>query len=97
MSNQINYEIVQGAVVSDCLPETHQFIEQNSQYFHTTLKPIRDALADEGDVVFISYEKSWSFASAVKKAELGRISSGKGAISEGGVCSYDELLSSLSS
>ncbi len=97
MSNQIKYEITQGAVVSDCLPETHQFIEENSQYFHTILKPIRTALEDEGQIIFISYEKSWSFASAVEKAELGRISSGKGIIVEGGVCSYDELLSSLNS
>ena len=95
MSDQLNYVIKQGEVESDCLPETLQFIAENSQYFHTALKDMRDELADMGEILYVSYEKNWSFAAVVERSELGRISSGKGAIVEGGKCSYDEILESL--
>ncbi|MDB9741360.1 hypothetical protein OAB00_00755 [Akkermansiaceae bacterium] len=95
MSNQIYYEIKRGSVVSDCMEETYQFITENSQYFHGVLKPIRDEFADQGTITYISYERNWSFATSVEKSELGRISSGKGAISEGSKCCYDELIETI--
>lgn len=97
MADHLNYTIKQGEVEADCLPETLQFISENSQYFHTALKEMRDELSDLGEIVYISYEKNWSFAAVVEKSELGRISSGRGAITEGGKCSYDEILTSLES
>jgi len=95
MSDHLEYNITQGEVDADCLPETIQFIAENSQYFHTALKDMRDELSDLGDITYISYEKSWSFAAVVEKAELGRISTGRGVIAEGGKCSYDSILETL--
>lgn len=97
MSDQLNYVIKQGEVESDCLPETLQFIAENSQYFYTELEDIREELSDLGEIVYVSYEKSWSFVAVIEKSEFGRISKGKGTIVEGGKCSYDEILTSFES
>ena len=97
MSEYLKYDIKQGEVDADCLPETLQFITENSQYFHTALKDIRDELSDLGEITYISYEKSWSFAAVIERSELGRISTGRGVIVEGGKCSYDTILKALES
>ena len=97
MHNQLNYVINQGEVESDCLPDTLQFITENSQYLHTQLKDIRDELSELDDIVYVSYEKNWSFVAKVEKSELGRIAKGEGSIVEGGKCSYDEIVNSLES
>jgi len=95
MSSQTHFEIKQGAVIGDCMKETYDFIEQNLEYFYKSLRPIREALTDEGDITFVSYEDQWSFACHVEKSELGRVATGKGIISESSTCLYDEILSSL--
>ena len=97
MADYLKYDIKQGEVNADCLPETLQFISENSQYFHTALKEMRDELSDLGEITYISYEKNWSFASVIERSELGRISLGKGVIVEGGKCSYDTILDVLKS
>ena len=95
MPNQTYFEVQRGSVVSDCMPETYDFISQNLEYFHKGIKPALDALAGAGEVTFISLEEKWSFSCHVEKSELGKVASGKGTISEGRACIYDEILASL--
>ncbi|MGJ8676544.1 MAG: hypothetical protein ACSHX0_03410 [Akkermansiaceae bacterium] len=96
MSNQTYFQIQRGSVVSDCMPETYDFISQNLEYFHRALKPIRDILSDDGPITFISHETQWSFAVCIEKAELGKVALGKGVIAEGNTSMYDELLEKIS-
>lgn len=96
MSNQTFFQIQRGSVVSDCMQETYDFIVQNLDYFHSALQPAREALANEGPILFISHETQWSFACRIDKSELGKVASGVGIISEAHACPYDELLKGLS-
>ena len=95
-NNRIYFQIQRGAVVSDCMEETYQFISQNLHYLHDALIPLRDEILESSTFSFICYEENWSFAANIEKVELGRVSSGTGIIQEGNQCSYDELLESIS-
>lgn len=95
MKNQTFFKIQQGSVISDCMKETYDFIDQNLEYFHSALQPAREALANEGSISFISHESQWSFACRIDKSELGKVASGAGVIIEGRVCPYDDLLNDL--
>ena len=95
MSSQTYFQVQRGSVVSDCMPETYNFINQNLEYFHKALRPAIEALSDQGEITFISLESQWSFGCHIEKAELGRVASGKGVVSEGTVCTYDEILERL--
>lgn len=96
MANQTYFKIQRGAIVSDCMEETYDFISQNLQYFYQALKPVEDAISDGGPMTFISHENQWTFAVCVEKSELGKVATGKGIISEGNSCPYDQLLNDLS-
>ncbi|MGJ8673320.1 hypothetical protein [Rubritalea sp.] len=78
------------------MPETYEFISQNLDYFYSALQPLKNALAEDGPITFISHESQWSFAVSVEKSELGRVASGSGVISEGGACPYDDLSEAIS-
>jgi len=96
MSNRIHFEIQRGAVVSDCMEETYDFITKNLHYLHDSLIPIRDEVLGSSEFTFVCYEENWSFAASVDKVELGKISAGSGVIQEGNQCAYDQLLETLS-
>lgn len=95
MSNRTHFEVQRGAVVSDCMENTFDFISQNLEYFYDALRPAREALNDGGEITFISLEDQWSFACHVEKSELGRVASGKGVIAESSACLFDEILDDL--
>ena len=95
MTNQTPFKIQQGAVISDCMQETHDFITQNLEYFHSALQPAREALGNEAAITFISHESQWSLACRIDKSELGKVAAGAGIISESSVCPYDDLLLGL--
>ena len=96
MSNSTHFEVQRGALVSDCMENTYDFINENLRYLHEALTPVRDELFDSSNFMFVCYEQQWTFALNVKKVELGSVSSCSGVIQEGGKCSYDELIASIS-
>ena len=95
-NNQIHFQIQRGAVVSDCMQKTYDFISGNLNYLHDAIIPIRDEVLESSDFTFICYERNWTFAVDIDKVELGQVSAGSGVIQEGNQCAYDELLESVS-
>lgn len=91
------FEVERGAVVSDCMDETQEFISGNLRYLHELLTPIKSEIGQSSDFTFICYEEDWSFAAKIEKVELSRVSKGNGLILEGGQCAYDLILEEIDS
>jgi len=96
VSDQTFFQVQRGAVVSDCMEETYDFINQNLEFFYQNLKPVREALGADDYFVFVSHEDRWSFSCRVDRVELGRVAQGVGIISEGSNCPYDTVTEELS-
>lgn len=92
LADHTYFEIQRGEIISDCMQETYDFISQNLAYLHSELKPIREALPDDGPFTFISHEDQWSLAVCVEKTELGKLATGRGIISECNNSAYSELV-----
>ncbi len=95
MTQDTHFSVGRGSLVSDCLPATYQFIEQNLSFFYGAISNLNDALGDEGGITFVSNEEQWSFACNVSRTELGNIAVAQGILGEGGKTRFDDLIEQL--
>lgn len=95
MANTTSFTVNRGEVMSDCMRDTYEFIQENLEFFYHSLQPVREVLAANETFSFISHEDRWSFACSVEKVELGMVSQGAGVIREGGSMPYDEVIAHL--
>ena len=84
MAQLTHFSVNRGTVVSDCLPQTQQFIDQNLNYFIGPVTAMAEALGETEDVTFASCEDQWTVACKVSKTELGRIAAATGVLRDGG-------------
>lgn len=95
MADYTYFQVQRGSIVSDCMEETYEFINQNLEFFYHNLKDIKEAIGSDGPFTFISHEDRWSFACRVDRSELGRVAAGQGFVTEGADCPYNDIISKL--
>ncbi len=95
MSNQTDFVISRGEFKADCLPATAEFMQQNLKFFHSTMSEISATLGDGGDMIMVSNEEHWNFATKITRTELGHIVEAKGKLIESGRCRFDEAVADL--
>ena len=95
MKNQTSFQVSQGTIFADCLPETREFIDQNLQFFHSVMTNVAQALKSEGAMTFVSNEEAWNFSCSIEKTELGRVVRAEGTLIDGGSAKFDEVLEEL--
>lgn len=83
MAQLTHFSVNRGTVVSDCLPQTQQFIDQNLSYFIGPVSAMAEALGEAEDITFVSCEDQWTMACKINKTELGRIAAATGVLRDG--------------
>lgn len=96
MAQLTHFSVARGNVVSDCLPQTKQFIEGNLAFFYGALSRLSDALGSDGPLLFLSHEDQWSFGCRIDKTELGNIAVASGVLRDGGANHSDAILKVIS-